>query len=82
MADILQLLVACHYQCQNHMQTQMIRRIIGISHVEDLECISDATVRASCEQRALRIAIKLVKDAATFTNIAQVTALARSAKQQ
>eukprot|EP00953_Heterococcus_sp_UTEX-ZZ885_P021626 12060-Heterococcus_DN1.PRE.1 len=61
---------------------KMIRRIIGISHVEDLECISDATTRASCERHALRIAIKLVKDAATFTDIAQVTALARNIKQQ
>jgi 5-methylthioribose kinase len=59
----------------------MIRRIIGISHVEDLECISAATTRAVCEQHALRIATKLVKDATTFTNIKQVTALARSARQ-
>jgi 5-methylthioribose kinase len=79
--NVVQLLCYIVLYTTNTSRKQMIRRIIGISHVEDLECISDDTVRATCEQHALRIAIKLVKDAATFTDITQVTALARSSRQ-
>ena len=39
---------------------KMIRRIVGIAHVEDLESIQDADRRALCEKRALRFARRLV----------------------
>jgi 5-methylthioribose kinase len=35
---------------------EMIRRILGLAHVEDLGAISDAHRRAACELRALRLA--------------------------
>ncbi|GBG72648.1 hypothetical protein CBR_g12222 [Chara braunii] len=35
---------------------EMIRRIVGIAHVEDFECIDDVEIRAGCELRALRFA--------------------------
>lgn len=34
----------------------MIRRILGIAHVEDLECIESEEVKADCEIRALYLA--------------------------
>ena len=42
------------------MGMKMIRRIVGIAHVEDLECIEDDVKRADCEARALGFGIKLV----------------------
>ncbi|XP_028781193.1 uncharacterized protein LOC114737435 [Neltuma alba] len=32
---------------------KMIRRIVGVAHVEDFESITDASKRATCERRAL-----------------------------
>lgn len=32
----------------------MVRRLVGISHVIDMDNIADADVRAACERRALR----------------------------
>ncbi len=34
----------------------IIRRIIGVAHVQDLESIEDVGTRAACERRALRLA--------------------------
>ncbi|MDY8108901.1 S-methyl-5-thioribose kinase [Fulvimarina sp. 2208YS6-2-32] len=39
---------------------KMIRRIIGISHVEDFELIGDVAVRAERERHALRVARRLL----------------------
>lgn len=39
---------------------KMIRRIVGIAHVADLETIADARVRANCEKRAIVFARQLV----------------------
>lgn len=55
---------------------KMIRRIIGIAHVEDLESISDADVRAACEKRALRMARELVVHPERYKSIRDVAALA------
>ena len=32
----------------------LIRRLVGIAHVADMDCIEDADMRAACERRALR----------------------------
>lgn len=58
---------------------KMIRRILGLAHVEDLERIADPAVRAICERKALLIGRELVLGATAFTNIADVTAAARAA---
>lgn len=39
---------------------KMVRRIVGISHVADLESIEEGDVRAACEKRALLFARKLI----------------------
>eukprot|EP00611_Tribonema_gayanum_P011956 TRINITY_DN2240_c0_g1_i2.p1 TRINITY_DN2240_c0_g1~~TRINITY_DN2240_c0_g1_i2.p1 ORF type:complete len:826 (-),score=232.08 TRINITY_DN2240_c0_g1_i2:415-2892(-) len=56
---------------------KMIRRIIGIAHVEDMESIKDSEQRAGCERHALAIAHALVKEPGSFASIADVAALAR-----
>jgi 5-methylthioribose kinase len=56
----------------------MIRRILGLAHVEDLESIGNRRVRALCELNALTLARKLVLDASSFGHINLVTAAARA----
>ncbi|CAN1192493.1 Methylthioribose kinase [Linum perenne] len=51
---------------------KMIRRIVGVAHVEDLESIKDASLRASCERRALDFAKSLLKGRREFRSIAEV----------
>ena len=46
---------------------KMIRRILGLAHVEDLETIADAGLRAVCERKALRLARELVLEGAKFS---------------
>jgi len=41
------------------MACKMIRRIVGIAHVADLDSIADADQRAACEKRALNFARKI-----------------------
>jgi 5-methylthioribose kinase len=56
---------------------KMIRRILGLAHVEDLEAIKDPDLRARCERKALRLGRLLVIESESFSNIADVTAAAR-----
>jgi len=58
---------------------KMIRRIIGIAHVEDLESIADPQVRAACEKRALSMARTLVVHGGEYASMEAVAALARKA---
>jgi len=44
---------------------KMIRRIIGIAHVVDLESIKDTALRARCEINALNFARKIAKERKT-----------------
>ena len=39
---------------------EMIRRVVGIAHVEDLDSIPEADQRAVCERAALRMGRRLV----------------------
>jgi 5-methylthioribose kinase len=57
---------------------KMIRRILGLAHVEDLESIADPERRAQCEAKALRLARELVVGARGFAGIADVTSAARA----
>jgi len=54
--------------------SKMIRRIIGIAHVADLESIKDVNVRSSCEIKVLNFARKIAKERRTgkFTTIRDV----------
>jgi 5-methylthioribose kinase len=58
--------------------TKMIRRILGLAHVQDLESIADSRIRAACELNSLALARKLVLDAPSFGHIDLVTAAARA----
>jgi 5-methylthioribose kinase len=58
--------------------TKMIRRILGLAHVEDLESIENKRVRAACELKALALARTLVLEAPSFGQINLVTAAARA----
>ncbi|XP_062185887.1 methylthioribose kinase 1 [Phragmites australis] len=51
---------------------KMIRRIVGIAHVEDLESIKDASKRAQCERAVLNCAKTILKGRRQFDNIEQV----------
>lgn len=51
---------------------KMIRRIVGVAHVEDLESITDASRRADCELRALEVAKLLLKERRKFHAITEV----------
>jgi 5-methylthioribose kinase len=57
---------------------KMIRRILGLAHVEELESIGNRGVRAVCELNALALARRLVLDASSFSHINLVTAAARA----
>jgi 5-methylthioribose kinase len=56
----------------------MIRRILGLAHVEDLESIADPERRALCERRALRLARRLVVEGAKFSGVSDVIEAARA----
>jgi 5-methylthioribose kinase len=57
---------------------KMIRRILGLAHVEDLESIADPERRALCEARALRLGRELLLSASAFSGIADVIGAARA----
>jgi 5-methylthioribose kinase len=60
---------------------KMIRRILGLAHVEELESIENPGVRATCEKNALNLARKLVLEASSFGQINLVTSTARAIHQ-
>ncbi len=53
---------------------KMIRRILGLAHVEDFESIEDTGIRAACERRALNFGRQLLVNRGQFKTIADVTA--------
>ncbi len=57
---------------------KMIRRILGLAHVEDLEAIADPERRARCEIKALRLARELLVCPKGFSGVADVVSAARS----
>ncbi|HEX9169261.1 MAG TPA: S-methyl-5-thioribose kinase [Roseiarcus sp.] len=59
---------------------KMIRRILGLAHVEDLESIADPERRAQCEAKALRLARELMLGAKGFSGLADVVGAARSVR--
>ncbi|XP_007042544.2 PREDICTED: methylthioribose kinase [Theobroma cacao] len=51
---------------------KMIRRIVGVAHVEDFESIREASIRADCERQALELAKTLLKKRQEFLSIGEV----------
>ena len=60
---------------------KMIRRILGLAHVLDLESIKDPHHRAACERRALRLARALMVERSRFGSIQEVTQAARDVER-
>jgi 5-methylthioribose kinase len=61
---------------------KMIRRILGLAHVEDLESIADPARRAICERKALRLGRALVLGGAKFSGVADVIEAARQTESR
>lgn len=58
--------------------TEMIRRILGLAHVADLDGISDEKARALSEMRALRAARELLVNHAKYRHVSQTLELIRA----
>jgi 5-methylthioribose kinase len=56
---------------------EMIRRVVGLSHVEDFEGIADADVRARRERTVICLAREMLMQRADFDTAAAVVAAAR-----
>ena len=56
---------------------ELIRRTVGLAHVTDLDSISDATKRAACQRKALKLGRELIMQRASLANIEQLIALVR-----
>lgn len=52
---------------------KMIRRILGLAHVEDFESIENTEIRAKCERRALEFGRELLINREKFKTISDVT---------
>ncbi|KAK9286932.1 hypothetical protein L1049_015340 [Liquidambar formosana] len=61
---------------------KMIRRIVGVAHVEDFESITDASKRAACERQALEMAKMLLKERRKFHAITEVVSAIRQIHSQ
>ena len=61
---------------------KMIRRILGLAHVIDLEKIADPDRRALCETRALRLARELMVNRRRFDSIAAVADAAQTMRHE
>lgn len=60
---------------------KMLRRVVGIAHVEDLDCIEDPDIRSQCERHALEIAKEMIKNAMFLKDIKSVTLMATEKKR-
>jgi len=63
------------HDCVGIMGIVIIRRILGIAHVQDFESIKDPKVRAKCETTALNLAVKLIKERENFSTIDEIVSL-------
>ena len=53
---------------------KMVRRILGLAHVEDLESIENPKIRAACEMKALHLARSLMLDRAAIGDVRRLRA--------
>jgi len=61
---------------------KMTRRILGLAHVEDLESIADADLRAECEKRALKLARTFMVEGQGFADIRAASDAARALRRE
>lgn len=62
--------------------SEMIRRILGLAHVADLDEISDQQARATCEARALSAARELLVQHRKYTSMSGVLNMLRQRRTQ
>jgi 5-methylthioribose kinase len=53
---------------------KMVRRVLGLAHVEDLESIENPEIRSACEMKALHLARNLMLDRATIGDVKRLRA--------
>ncbi len=53
---------------------EIIRRILGLAHIADFECIADEAARAGCEAHALLLARSLLVERSAYPDMASVIA--------
>jgi 5-methylthioribose kinase len=53
---------------------KMVRRILGLAHVEDLESIQNPKIRSVYEMKALHLARTLILDRATIGDVKRLRA--------
>jgi 5-methylthioribose kinase len=53
---------------------KMVRRILGLAHVEDLESIENPKIRSACEMKALHLARSLMLDRAAVGDVKRLRA--------
>ena len=51
---------------------KMVRRILGLAHVEDLESIEDPDTRAACETKALHLGRELIVNRRSYDDVPSV----------
>jgi 5-methylthioribose kinase len=54
---------------------ELIRRAVGMAHIADLEQISDSTIRAQCEIKAIKLGRELIMQRRDLSSIEQVLTL-------
>jgi 5-methylthioribose kinase len=59
---------------------KMIRRIIGVSHVEDMTTIKDPDLRAACESHTLSIARNLILKRHSLSNVQEAISIAEKSE--
>uniref|UniRef100_A0A0G4HV99 S-methyl-5-thioribose kinase n=1 Tax=Chromera velia CCMP2878 TaxID=1169474 RepID=A0A0G4HV99_9ALVE len=62
---------------------KMIRRVLGVAHVKDLECITEVEAKAKAEKKVLKMAVTLLKELRKedgFRDIDEVTQFAQKVK--
>lgn len=52
--------------------TEIIRRVIGIAHVIDVDSINDAQIRLDCQKKLLNIGTDLILNSAKIDNVAKL----------
>jgi 5-methylthioribose kinase len=70
-------LTAIWQQALGFAGSKMIRRIVGLAHVEDFEAIANPELRARCETSALQLARDLLVQRSSFTDMKTVIDAAR-----
>ncbi|HET8729418.1 MAG TPA: S-methyl-5-thioribose kinase, partial [Alphaproteobacteria bacterium] len=61
---------------------KMIRRILGLAHVADLETIADPDRRARCERNALRLGRAMVAEHGNFRTTADLRIAAEAIRKE